>query len=140
MTPNKVEIYWETPSNQGGGSVRVTSYDVQVEAEDGSWISNDADICDGWNDVRTYCSVRKQVIESKSLKKYDGLFNVRVMAINQIGRSDMSLPLFNEQVTNVVSFGDSTSWSSVFSVDELQHAKITQVRYKKSSGTFLTGF
>lgn len=69
--------------------------------------------------MRTYCSVRKSVIDSKSLKKYGGLFNVKLQAINQIGRSEMSAPLFNEQVTDVVSFGDDTSWSKVFSVDEL---------------------
>ena len=85
-----MKIAWNVPAIQGGGQIKVTSYDVQIEGRDGSWLSNDPDVCDGSNSQETACSFDVEVIANKPFKLYGGLINVRVQATNQVGRSEMS--------------------------------------------------
>ena len=80
---DNVVINWEVPVNEGGGHIELDKYIVQVEKEDGEWISNDPLICDGrkrdWlGKLIMSCEVRFITISGRSLKLYGELLNVRI--------------------------------------------------------------
>ena len=61
----------------------------------------------------------KALIFPERFKLYfQELINVRVRATNVIGESEISDPLFVDAGLTSIDFGDQSTWTNVFSIDE----------------------
>ena len=74
----------------------------------------------------TSCSIPFINLTSISVLLYFGdLVNVRVVATNEIGNSEPSLPVFHDHVSDLIEFGGIGPWNNFYSLDETKDVKIT---------------
>ena len=67
----------------------------------------------------------------------DYFLNVRITAVNRIGKSETSLPIFPPSSdTRLIEFGDDSPWTNVYSIDKRGGVHITQINFKQKNNKF----
>ena len=78
---------------------------------------------------------------NKALQLYFGkLANVRITAVNKIGKSETSLSIFHSRDDTLIEFGDKSPWTDIYSIDQTKDVHVKQINVKQRDNKFeLTG-